>query len=100
MECEESCGQQLHSLHLVEESEDTYEPPTKLIRLDPSSHEKSSKQTSERICEESCGLNYGISEVFNKIVLNQQKINASESPVQPKIFNDPEAQQFFVLRFL
>ena len=43
----------------------------------------------------SCGLEYGISELFNSIVLEQQIVKASKSHIQPKTFNDPNDQRSY-----
>ena len=41
-------------------------------------------------CENSCGLKYGIGESFERIVLEQQKINRAKGRFIPQIFGDPK----------
>ena len=43
---------------------------------------------SDQNCVESCNLEYGISETFDKTVLEQQKIKASKHHIIPKFFTD------------
>ena len=50
---------------------------------------------SDSNCEKSCRLQYGISESFNHILLEQQKIKASKSHIQSKIFDDPNDKNFY-----
>ena len=46
-------------------------------------------------CEKNCGLNYGISESFQRIVLEQQKIKAAKGHLLSQIFDDPKDQKFY-----
>ena len=50
------------------------------------------KDISEKNCETVCNLQYGISEVFNQKVMEQQKVKASKAHIKPKIFDDPTEQ--------
>ena len=50
---------------------------------------------SDKHCEMSCNLEYGISEVFNQNVIHQQNVKASKSHLKPQIFNDPIEQAKF-----
>ena len=47
---------------------------------------------SDKNCERSCNLEYGISENFNQNVIQQQYIKASKAHIQPKLFDDPKEQ--------
>ena len=42
--------------------------------------------SSDKNCVESCNLQYGISEAFNKTVLEQQSIKALKAHIIPKFF--------------
>ena len=44
---------------------------------------------SDKECRESCNLKYGISEIFNINVIEQQHGKPSKSPSQPRLFEDP-----------
>ena len=44
---------------------------------------------SDEKCVDSCNLKYGISEAFNKTVIEQQKVKESKAHIIPKFFNDP-----------
>ena len=46
-------------------------------------------------CEKSCGLKYGISESFQRIVLEQQKIKGAKGHLKPQIFDDPKDQKSY-----
>ena len=49
---------------------------------------------SDKNCLRSCKLQYGISEIFEQIVLTQQNVNASYSmKIKPQIFTDPKDQK-------
>ena len=50
---------------------------------------------SDKHCEMSCNLEYGISEVFNKNVLEKQKIKSTKAHIKPQIFNDPNDHAFY-----
>ena len=50
---------------------------------------------SDKNCVESCNLKYGISEAFNKTVIEQQNVKASKAHIIPNLFNDPEEQAKF-----
>ena len=52
-------------------------------------------EPSDKNCSKSCGLQYGISDVFNQIVLQEQKVKLSKSHVQPKTFDDPNEQNYY-----
>ena len=46
--------------------------------------------SSDNNCDNSCNLRLGVSETFNKILLEQQKIKTLKTHISPQIFNDPE----------
>ena len=50
---------------------------------------------SDKNCEKSCGLQYGISEAFEEILCEQQKVKASKSHINPQIFTDPNDQKTY-----
>ena len=51
---------------------------------------------SDKNCLNSCKLQYGISEVFEQIVLKQQSVKASYSTLpKPQIFSDPKDQKLY-----
>ena len=50
---------------------------------------------SDKNCEKSCGLQYGISEVFEEILCEQQKVKASKSHLKPQLFDNSEDQKFY-----
>ena len=53
------------------------------------------KDGSDKMCVESCGLKYGISEVFNQNVVEQQKVKQSKAHIKPQIFDDQNEQTKF-----
>ena len=55
----------------------------------------STKQFSDMKCEKSCGLQYGVSETFNQIVLEQQKIKRSKANIKPNTFDDPKDEIYY-----
>ena len=50
---------------------------------------------SDKNCEKGCRLQYGISEVFEQIVLEQQKVKASKSHLKPQPFDEPKEQKHY-----
>ena len=52
---------------------------------------------TDKNCLEYCKLEFGISEVFNKNVIEQQKLKAVKSRIKPKIFDDPNDDSKFEL---
>ena len=48
---------------------------------------------SDRECKKSCSLEYGISEVFTRNVIEHQKSKPSKLRNQPQIFDDPKDQE-------
>lgn len=61
-------------------------------------HSESLEKTedeSDKNCVTSCGLKYGLSEVFNQNVLAQQKIKIFKSKLKVKTFDDPKDQSYY-----
>ena len=52
-------------------------------------------QHSDKNCLSSCRLQYGLSEVFEQIVQEQQKVKASKSHINPQTFTDPNDQKTY-----
>ena len=51
---------------------------------------------SDKNCLHSCKLQYGISEVFEKIVLKQQSVKAAyNTKTKPQLFTDPKDQKVY-----
>ena len=50
------------------------------------------EQGSDEHCEDSCHLEFGLSEVFNKNIVEQQKIKVLKPQVKPEIFDNPTDQ--------
>ena len=51
---------------------------------------------SDKNCLNSCKLQYGISDIFEQIVLKQQSVKASYSThAKPQIFSDPKDQKLY-----
>ena len=92
-----------------QESEENF-PDLKSLRLDPVCKDRSesttnpmasassinldsSIQASDKNCKKSCGLQYGISDVFAQMVLEQQKLKASKSHIKPQTFDEPNDQK-------
>ena len=50
---------------------------------------------SDKNCEKTCGLQYGISQVFDQNVLKQQKIRASKAHVKPNTFTDRKDKKYY-----
>ena len=50
---------------------------------------------SDSNCEKGCGLQYGISQAFDQVVLEQQKVKASKSQIKPQTFDDPNDQNYY-----
>ena len=80
---------------LKEESKSPPNPPSTIIPSNMSNQFKSFKQGSDKNCVKSCGLQYGISDVFDQIVLEQQKVKASKSQIKPQTFDDPNDQKYY-----
>ena len=49
---------------------------------------------SDKNCEKTCGLQYGISQVFGQNVLEKQKIRASKAHVKPNTFTDRKDKKY------
>ena len=71
------------------------EPPSNTIQSNPSCLSNPSNQESDKNCKKSCGLQYGISDVFTQTVFEQQKVKASKSHIKPKTFDDPNDQKYY-----
>ena len=53
-------------------------------------------EPSDKYCSKSCGLQYGISDAFNQIILQeQQKVKHSKLHIQPQTFDDPNDQNYY-----
>ena len=52
-------------------------------------------QGSDSNCKKTCGLQYGISEVFHQTVVEQQNVKASKDLIKPKTFYDPEDKRLY-----
>ena len=50
---------------------------------------------SDRNCVKSCNLKYGISDVFNQNVAQQQKVKLSKAYIKFQMFDDPTKQAKF-----
>ena len=53
------------------------------------------RQLSDKNCKKSCGLQYGISDVFNQNVFEQQNVKCSKSHIKPQRFDDPDDQKYY-----
>ena len=51
---------------------------------------------SDKNCEISCNLHYGISKIFNQNVIKQQSIKASKGHIKPQIFDDPNEHSNYI----
>ena len=85
----------LESIRLVNESKIQPRPPSKKIPLNPHCQLNSTVQRSDTNCLKSCGLQYGISEVFIQNVLEQQKVKYSKYHINPQTFDDPYDQKYY-----
>ena len=70
-------------------------PATNSKKLEPVSRCKQLKTGSDGHCKKSCGLQYGISEVFIQIVQEQQKTKTSKYHIQPVTFDNPNDQKIY-----
>ena len=52
-------------------------------------------KNSDKNCLKTCRLQYGVSEVFEQILQEQQKVKASKSHINPQIFSDPNDQKTY-----
>ena len=52
-------------------------------------------KNSDKNCLNTCRLQYGVSEVFEQILQEQQKVKASKSYINPQIFTDPNDQKTY-----
>ena len=52
-------------------------------------------KNSDKNCLKTCRLQYGVSEVFEQILQEQQKVKASKSHINPQIFTDPNDQKLY-----
>ena len=50
---------------------------------------------SDKNCLSSCKLQYGLSEVFEQILQEQQNVKTSKSHIKPQIFTDPNDQKLY-----
>ena len=85
----------LESKRLANESKIQPELPSKTIPSGPYSQLLPTKHCSDKNCSKSCGLQYGISEVFSQNVFEQQKVKISKCHVKPQTFDDPDDQKYF-----
>ena len=53
------------------------------------------KSMSDKNCEKSCGLQYGVSEVFEETLCEQQKVKASKSHRSPQLFDKLEDRKLY-----
>ena len=59
------------------------------------SHSNPTVIGSDRNCTKSCNLKYGISDVFNQNVAQQQKVKQSKAHIKVQMFDDPTEQENF-----
>ena len=86
----------LESKRLASESKIQPELPSKTIPSGPYSQLLPTKHCSDKNCSKSCGLQYGISEVFNQNVIEQQTVRYSKFPSKmPQTFDDPNEQRYY-----
>ena len=85
----------LESILLVNELNIEQGLPSKTIPSGPYSQLISTKQCSDKNCSKSCGLQYGISEVFIQNVIEQQNVKYSKSHINPQTFDDPNEQRYY-----
>ena len=53
------------------------------------------EDVSDKNCQKGCWLQYGVSEVFERILQEQKKLKALKSHIQPKTFSDPKDRAFY-----
>ena len=66
-----------------------------ITRLNITSPSPQRKDASDKNCEKGCRLQYGISEVFENILQQQQNVKTSKSHIQPQTFSDPKDQALY-----
>ena len=94
--CDQRSNESVPDLKRLEnKSKCNPEPPSITVQSEPSRLSKSSKQASDQNCKKSCGLQYGISDVFAQTVLEQQKVKFSKSHIKPKTFDNPNDQKYY-----
>ena len=53
------------------------------------------KDVSDKNCKNDCRLQYGVSEVFENILQQQQNVKTSKPHIQPQTFSDPKDQALY-----
>ena len=90
-------GSEYLSEHALQEtkSDSTHKIISTYKVQNPTYKVSSPLQCSDGNCKKTCGLQYGISEIFHQIVVEQQNIKASKAHIRPKTFDDPEDKRLY-----
>ena len=71
----------------------TTEPESRSQPPEADLQSKPLEPTSDGNCKKECGLQYGVSNLFNQYLNTQHKNKLSTSLAQPQIFDDPNDQK-------
>ena len=91
----QNIAEQHELIQLKPQSENLQGLASKPINLEQTYKFSSPSQGSDRNCRKSCGLQYGVSEIFDQNLVEQQNIKASKAHTKPKTFDDTENERLY-----